>query len=502
MSTGLTYDESIHHIESIQFTVFSNEDIKNYSSVTKEEYGINLSESYENSEPKRNGLVDTRLGITDLNLECAYCGLKSDKCPGHFGHTELAVPVFSISFFNFIKTILNCICIRSSKLLAHKFPDELDKIVRNTKGRKRLLEIKKLSTGIQVTENGILVPKLTTEIKKGSGSVSFLAETNVSQIVNQEGEVENTKPIIESLSAADVYNILRNISDDDWNLLGFNSNFYRPESLISTNLPIAPVSIRPSIRADFLASSTYEDDLTHKYADIIKHNEKLRKQKERELLSGETSKYGGDLQNMLQYHVATFVENDKDSFLTSEQKVGGKKFKSIGERIKGKQGRIRGNLMGKRVNFSSRSVITSDPNLKLNELGVPKKIAMEITFPEVVTQYNIERLKKLVRNGRYKYPGANFIIQNTNDGVPREYDLRYKKKTFKLRFGDTVERHLITGDPVLFNRQPSLHKLSMMCHTANVIDDDRYNTFRLNVNVTPPYNADFDGRIFLKNALY
>merc|ERR1711916_268813 len=186
---------------------------------------------------------------------------------------------------------------------------------------------------------------------------------------------------------------------------------------------------------------------------------------------------------------------DKSSILTCEQKMGGKKFKSISERVKSKKGRIRGNLMGKRVNFSARSVITSDPNLKLHELGVPKKIAMEITFPEVVTAYNIKRLTNLVGNGRYNYPGANYIVQTNNldSSDVREYDLRYRKKTIKLRYGDVVERHLVNGDPVLFNRQPSLHKLSMMCHLANVIDDDRFNTFRLNVNVTPPYNADFDG---------
>merc|ERR1711871_665065 len=148
MTTGNKFDDSIHHIDSIQFSVFSNEDIHNYSCVNKEEFGINLSESYENSEPKRNGLVDTRLGITDLNLECATCGLKNDLCPGHFGHTELAVPVFNMSFFQFLKTILNCICLRSSKLLAHKFPEELNDIVRNYKGRRRLAEIKKLCTNI------------------------------------------------------------------------------------------------------------------------------------------------------------------------------------------------------------------------------------------------------------------------------------------------------------------------------------------------------------------
>ena len=493
--SGYKYDEDLHHISKIQFSVFTNDDIKDYSSVIKDTNGINLPESYENSEPKRGGLVDTRLGITDANLDCAYCGLGAKDCPGHFGHTKLVSPVFHYGFFPIVKNILSCICLRSARLLAHKVPEDLNKLVRLYKGKKRFTEIKKLSSGISVSDVGVPVPKIKEEKKKNSGALYLIAETSLSNVVSEDGTIENNKPVREKLTASDVYNIFRNISDDDFRLLGFNPSLFRPEDLLITNFPVPPVAIRPSLRADYLASATYEDDLTHKLADIIKTNEKYRQQKEKELVSGEESKYGNDLHNYLQYHVITYFDNDKSSFLTSEQKVGNKKFKSISERIKSKKGRIRGNLMGKRVNFSARSVITSDPNLKLNELGIPKKIAMEITFPEVVTAYNIERLTKLVRNGRYIYPGANYVIQGSSLGTSniREYDLRYRKKSIKLKYGDVVERHLYNGDPVLFNRQPSLHKLSMMCHRAKIIDDERFNTFRLNVNVTPPYNADFDG---------
>ena len=493
--SGYKYDEDLHHINKIQFSVFTNDDIKDYSSVMKDTNGINLPESYENSEPKRGGLVDTRLGITDANLDCAYCGLGAKDCPGHFGHTKLVAPVFHYGFFPIVKNILSCICLRSSRLLAHKTPEELNKIVRLFKGKRRFNEIKKLSSGISVSDVGVPVPKIKEEKKKNSGALYLVAETSLSNVIAEDGTMENNKPVREKVTASDVYNIFRNISDDDFRLLGFNPSLFRPEDLLLINFPVPPVAIRPSLRADYLASATYEDDLTHKLADIIKTNEKYRQQKEKELVSGEESKYGSDLHNYLQYHVITYFDNDKSSFLTSEQKVGNKKFKSISERIKSKKGRIRGNLMGKRVNFSARSVITSDPNLKLNELGIPKKIAMEITFPEVVTAYNVERLTKLVRNGRYVYPGANYVIQGSSLGSAniREYDLRYRKKSIKLKYGDIVERHLYNGDPVLFNRQPSLHKLSMMCHRAKIIDDERFNTFRLNVNVTPPYNADFDG---------
>ena len=197
---------------------------------------------------------------------------------------------------------------------------------------------------------------------------------------------------------------------------------------------------------------------------------------------------------LIQYNVTTYFDNKAIKLPKSDQKAS-KPLTSVSERLKGKTGRIRGNLMGKRVDFSARTVITSDPNLGLDELGVPVKIAMNVTFPEVVTSYNIDSLTKLVRNGRDIYPGANFVVpySNIERGINTKIDLRYRKKTVKLHFGDVVERHLIEGDPVLFNRQPTLHKMSMMCHRVKVIKDENICTFRINVNVTAPYNADFDG---------
>ena len=164
----------------------------------------------------------------------------------------------------------------------------------------------------------------------------------------------------------------------------------------------------------------------------------------------------------------------------------GRPLKSIKQRLEGKEGRIRSNLMGKRVDYSARSVITPDPNINIDELGVPKKIAMNLTFPEVVSEYNIERLQKLVNNESFYISGAKYIMFKKSNQT--DY-LEYSKNS-QIEIGDTVHRHLLNGDIVLFNRQPSLHKLSMMAHKVRVME---YNTFRLNVSVTTPYNADFDG---------
>jgi len=166
----------------------------------------------------------------------------------------------------------------------------------------------------------------------------------------------------------------------------------------------------------------------------------------------------------------------------------GRPLKSIRARLKGKEGRLRGNLMGKRVDFSARTVITGDPNLALDQVGVPRSIARNLTYPEIVTPYNIDRLQVLVRNGPLEHPGAKYVIRDNGERI----DLRYRKRAgeIPLQYGYRVERHINDDDVVIFNRQPSLHKMSMMGHRVRVMP---YSTFRLNLSVTSPYNADFDG---------
>ncbi len=217
-----------------------------------------------------------------------------------------------------------------------------------------------------------------------------------------------------------------------------------------------------------------------------------------------------DLADLLQYHVATQMDNEISGLPRSQQR-GGKPIKSIRQRLVGKAGRIRGNLMGKRVDFSARTVrpihshippvfasqlnslcawqvITGDPNLAVDQVGVPQTIAKNLTFPETVTRWNIDKMRKLVANGPNTHPGAKLIIRS--DG--KEVDLRFVKKTSDqhLEIGYKVERHMVDDDVVLFNRQPSLHKMSIMGHKAKILP---WSTFRLNLSCTSPYNADFDG---------
>ena len=491
------YSEDVKKIDKIEFSIFRNKDVKQYSAVSSDPFGIDLAESYENYEPKKGGLVDLRLGTCDIYLPCTTCGENSLECPGHFGHTQLAEPVFHFGYLNHLKNILQCICLKCSNLLVEKSDNQFKKALIK-KSEARYKEIKILTKNVNYCYHcGVPVPKIKREVKD-NGSIKIMIERDINTGTgNEKEEIQaNIKKIKESLSPRDCYNILRNVSETDCYLLGFNPKMHRPEDMIIENFPIPPVIIRPTAKVDFMSSATMEDSLTLKISDIITSNKRVRQQMEKETISNELSTYNQDIFNLLQYHVATYFDNESVSLPRTEFKTGGRTTKSISDRIKGKAGRVRSNLMGKRVDFSARSVITSDPYIDIDQVGVPKKIAMELTIPEEVTPFNIKYLTGLVKNGRDVYPGANFVLRvNYRDGKSeiQKIDLKYRKKAIRLNFGDVVERHSVDGDYVLFNRQPTLHKPSMMGHKIQVIDNDSLNAFRMNVSVCKPYNADFDG---------
>ena len=494
------YTEDINKIQSVDFTILTNKDVKRYSAVSKDPFGINVPESYDNYEPKKGGLVDLRLGTCDPYLNCTTCGLNTNECPGHFGHTELAEPVYHFGFLNNLKTVLQCICFKCTNIIIEKDQKTVDRIMRK-KEKHRLKELREISKSSSYCYHcGTPIPSITKEVKESTASVNIALEREVGSVTIDEktGETTDTKKKIkEILHPRKCYNILRNISDEDTYLLGFNPKISRPEDFICVRFPIPPVIIRPTAKIDFLASSTMEDSLTLKIADIITWNSKIRSQNERAMTGVDlTSVHNENMQSLLQYHCATYFDNETLNLPKADFKASNKPIKSISERIKGKAGRVRANLMGKRVDFSARSVITSDPYIDIDEVGIPKRVAMDLTIPEEVTPYNIKKLSLLVKKGREVYPGANYVHRvHYIDGKlqPQRIDLKYRKKDIKLTYGDIVDRHIVNGDYVLFNRQPTLHKPSMMGHKIQVINAENTDAFRMNVSVTKPYNADFDG---------
>lgn len=185
--------------------------------------------------------------------------------------------------------------------------------------------------------------------------------------------------------------------------------------------------------------------------------------------------------------MASIIQKVDKKGLKLKIKQNNKEVKSFADRLKGKEGRFRQNLMGKRVDFSARSVISPDSNLALDELGVPQKVADNMTFPEEITVFNRERIKKLFKLGKI----IN-LLKPSQDRKKYEPVALRDEASFEreLTQGVIVERCLEDGDFVLFNRQPTLHRMSMMGHRVRILP---YNTFRLNLSVCAPYNADFDG---------
>lgn len=465
----LSYTQDIDTVNGIQFRIMGPGEIRDRSAVK-----VLTGETYDGLEVKENGLFDPRMGVIDHNKQCVTCKQTTDMCPGHFGHIELAKPVFYPQFFPIVKNLLKCVCFKCSKLLIDPESPELKNVTTKKNMRQKRWEAiykqcQKTRRCGQVTLDGCGA-KQPTISKEGLMKISF----EWRESVNADGEIKK-----QVLNAEDVLKILRRISKRDAEALGFPSEIHRPEYLICSVFPVSPPSMRPSVRNETGVRS--EDDITHKLSMTVKANNGLQARIDK----GGDPKQIDPYWSVLQWELATLIDNTLPGIPQAQQRTG-RPIRSLTERLKAKDGRIRGNLMGKRVDYSARSVITPDPWISIDELGVPIKIAMNLTMPEVVNKYNKAKLIELVRNGPDKYPGAKYIKQGE-----RTLRLRAVDRTkIELQMGDVVSRHLRNGDYVLFNRQPSLHKMSMMGHRVRVMPFD---TFRLNVMVTPSYNADFDG---------
>lgn len=488
-------------IDSIEFTLFGNREIKNISALGKDSAGIDRPEMFDGQEPKRGGLIDTRMGTTDENIICGTCGLNASHCCGHFGHIVLEVPLFNVIYLQHVKKILSCVCIKCSKLLVSENDTEIIALLQNKQKKQRLSAIGNIASGVTYCQRkdgcGAPVPKLKIEHKKTDVFATLVAEFKTDGKKEDEQNSKNKQTLV--LTSERCYHILKNISDADCRIMGLNPELCRPEDMIHKIFPVPPVPVRPSVRSDG-SSLTREDDITKNIGEIVKKNAQVSANKAALITNEQIPQNITSFTQLLQYRVGTCIDSDSNFVMKDKSK----EIKSLASRLKGKEGIFRNNLMGKRVDFSARTVITPDPSIDINQVGVPLVIAMNLTYPEVVTPYNIEKLQKLVINGTDTYPGANYVILHNsgNYGKESRFSLRFRKDKVELHYGDIVERHLDDTDIVLLNRQPTLHKQSMMGHYVHVIKDPAFTSFRVNVGVTAPYNADFDGIMQIMNILY
>ena len=443
-------------IGSIEFGLLSPDVIRKMSQIR-----VVTPDTYdEDGYPIEGGLMDLHMGVIDPGLRCKTCGGTVSTCPGHFGHIELVRPVVHIAYVKMLYTLLKSTCSKCGRLLIA--PEEIEKYREIITGEKELDE----DTALEIIEKAKKV-KVCPHCGAKQEDITLVKPTTF-----YEGD--------QRIFPTEIRRRLEKIPDDDLKLLGINPEKARPEWTILTVLPVPPVQTRPSITLE--TGERSEDDLTHKLVDILRINQRLRDN----IAAGAPQLIIEDLWDLLQYHVTTYFNNEVSGIPPARHRSG-RPLKTLAQRLKGKEGRFRYYLSGKRVNFSARTVISPDPYISINDVGVPLQIAKILTVPEMVTEWNIEELKEYIR--RTEYPRALYVIRP--DGrrkmvVPNNRDALLEE----LSPGYTVERQLMDGDIVLFNRQPSLHRISMMAHTVKVLPGK---TFRIHPHSTTPYNADFDG---------
>lgn len=488
-------DFPIKEIESIEFGIFSDEDISRGSVAI-------ITNNKLSSDGKNNAstVYDEKMGVVENNKMCATCKQDCKDCPGHYGHISLNTPIIHPLYYKQVVLLLRCFCFHCHKFVLDRDHIALDGILKYKKEHRffKILEkIEKIDECFHCNEPIHKIKLVSNENK------TYICMTKRSEEI--------------VLSDQDVKNVFENISDDDISLIGFDPTKIKPINLIITSLVVLPPISRPPVVTEDMIC---DDDLTTQYQEIIKANNHLN---EDGLNETKKNKY---IQT-LRFRITTLMNNSKGK----ARHTNGRPFKAIKERLTGKDGRIRNNLMGKRTNQSGRTVIGPDPTIRTDEMVVPEKIAKILTVPETVCEFNIEHLQKLVNDNK-----ANYVLRNdgkirinlkyamqkkgtelkkgdliiregktysTDNGsiVPTDGDkikrgdeiLHYispQKRFFQLKKGDVVERQLQNGDLVLLNRQPTLHKGSML---AKRIIIRPYKTFRLNLATTSTFNADFDG---------
>ena len=458
---------SIHKVvDEISFGLISPQDLRKQSVVE-----IQTPDTYdEDGAPITAGLMDGRLGTLEPRQRCKTCGNTAIRCPGHFGHIELAVPIVHIEFTKIIHELLKSTCRRCGRILLSE--EKVKKVQDRIEKSKRLLGM--IPVSVYKTIKQEIKAKQCFSCAANQWKITFEKPTKF---------IEQTEAGSEPLTPSMIRERLERVSNEDLELLGLNPNVARPEWMVLQVLPVPPVYVRPSITLESGIRS--EDDLTHKLVDIIRINQRLKENME----AGAPTLIIQDLSELLQYHVTTYFNNEASGIPPARHRSG-RALKTLSQRLKGKEGRFRSNLSGKRVDFSARTVISPDPNLDINEVGVPRDVAMRLSVPEKVTEWNIDELKQLVINGPEQYPGALYIIRPDGKRIRLEFVVDRDKIAEAVELGFVVERHLKNGDIAIFNRQPSLHRMSIMAHYVRVLP---YKTFRLHLCVCPPYNADFDG---------
>lgn len=439
---------------------------------------VKTTSLYEKSLPRAFGPNDIRLGVVDRRLRCGTCNNRNLTCNGHSGHIELACPVYHVAYITHLVRLLRCICPHCYRLVGtdektHTLlrKRKISLLLNHLKGKKRCQEEDCRFWLPTYSQVGLTIVRRWPNADK-----QFDVETNPKKRKTAPTPIPS---LLQPLTCAAVLDLLEMVDDEIFQLLDLKIS---PRNYIITTLLVPPTLIRPAIMFSESSRTRGQDDLTHKLQEILKCSQKLAKISQRE------SKTAVNLMEQLQLLVAMYMNNEVSGVKKPSKKRSRLPDKCIISRFRGKSGRVRGNLMGKRVDWSSRTVISPGPNIDEDEIGVPYQVAMKLTFEETVNSINLHVLTACVRAGPGVLNGAKSIITHKNRRIFLEY--HKQRQNIRLQLGWKVERYLRNGDPLLFNRQPTLRKHSIMAHKTRLLPGK---TFRMGLCATGPYNADFDG---------
>lgn len=434
--------------------------------------------------PMCEGVIDHRMGPCDRRLRCGTCNQSVHDCPGHCGFIDLGVPMYH-NFNDTCLKILRSVCYSCGRLLSGAGTQRHEEA---GCGKVHFLGVYATARGKKQCPHCSAPQPNYVRCAGGNVNAIRIEWPEDAAWSSDDEKAEVTSRVFTSIEAA---SILRSIPDEDVRAMGLDPERTHPAWMIPDVILVPPSSTRPAIMSSSGSRLRGQDDLTLKLNDINKRAADLRAYIK---TTGWTVADGvppAMLEKMskLQVEISTMLSNSASVQKASSGQRSSAPTKSLAQRLRGKEGRIRGNLMGKRVDFSARSVITPDSLMAVGDVGVPMSVAKELTVPEKVTSHNIEALYRRVLLGTSSVDGAQSVA--TKDGVVQLQFLDATQRSqIRLQFGDTVERFLANGDVCIFNRQPSLHRIGFLGHRVKLYPG---RTFRLNLSVTSPYNADFDG---------
>ena len=418
--------------------------------------------NYRSQKPERDGLFcekifgPSRTGNVlvesikklDIVVYCDKCGVevtKSSVRRERMGHIELAAPVAHIWYLRGIPSQMS--------MLLNITPKNLEEIIYFVKW----VVIDPRDTNLEYKQ--VLTEKELREYQQEHGYVSIKAETGadaVKTLLEQIDIEKEHRDLIEELESArgdKRRRLIRRLETVE----AFIHSDNKPEWMILSVVPVIPPDLRPMLQLDggrFAAS-----DLNDLYRRVITRNNRLKRLME----MGTPSIIVQNEKRMLQEAVDALIDNGRRSRPVTG--AGGRPLKSLSHNLKGKQGRFRQNLLGKRVDFSGRSVIAVGPDLKMYECGIPKEMAIQLFKPFIVNEL---KNRGIANNAK---AGERMIDRQD----PRIWDVAE----------DVVESH-----PVLLNRAPTLHRLGIQAFKPRIIEG---RAIRLHPLVTPAFNADFDG---------